>query len=129
MAIYGAPIREEKHAEKALRAALEMRERMEPLGRKLIERGIEPIKIGIGINTGDAVIGNIGTLQRMEYTAIGDSVNVASRLEEVAKPDQILISEDTYRLVKDIVDARIVESVAIRGKSEPFGVYEVLRPK
>jgi len=126
MAIYGAPIKEENHAEKALRAALETQERMELLGRRLLERGIEPIKIGIGINTGEAVIGNIGSLQRMEYTAIGDSVNLASRLEEVAKSDQILISESTYQVVKDIVKARALEPMAIAGKTELIQVYEVL---
>jgi adenylate cyclase len=126
MAIYGAPIEVDNHAEKALGTALETQERMELLGRKLLERGIEPIKIGIGINTGEAVIGNIGSLQRMEYTAIGDSVNLAARLEEVAKPDQILISKDTYRMVKDIVNARVLEPMAIAGKDELIQVYEVL---
>jgi len=126
MAIYGAPIEEVNHAEKALKAALEMQEKMELLGRGLLERGIEPIRIGIGINTGEAVVGNIGSLQRMEYTAIGDSVNVASRLEEVAKSDQILISENTYRVLKDIVKVRALEPMAIRGKAELVQVYEVL---
>ncbi len=126
MAIYGAPIEEENHAEKALETALEMQERMKLLGRRFLERGIEPIKIGIGITTGEAVIGNIGSLRRMEYTAIGDSVNLAARLEEVAKPDQILISENTYRVVKDIVKARVLEPMAIRGKAELVQVYEVL---
>ncbi len=126
MAIYGAPIEEANHAEKALKAALEMQEKMELLGRRLLERGIEPIRIGIGINTGEAVIGNIGSLQRMEYTAIGDSVNLAARLEEVAKSDQTLISENTYRVVKDIVEVRILEPMVIRGKDELVQVYEVL---
>ena len=126
MAIYGAPIEVDNHAEKALGTALEMQERIEFLGRKFLERGIEPIKIGIGINTGEAVIGNIGSLQRMEYTAIGDSVNLAARLEEVAKPDQILISKDTYRMVKDIVNARVLEPMALAGKDELIQVYEVL---
>jgi len=126
MAIYGAPIEVDNHAEKALGTALEMQERTELLGRSLLERGIEPIKIGIGINTGEAVIGNIGSLQRMEYTAIGDSVNLAARLEEVAKPDQILISKDTYRMVKDIVNARVLEPMALGGRAELIQVYEVL---
>jgi len=126
MAIYGAPIEEKDHAEKALRAAVEMQERMELLERRLRERGAEPIKIGIGINTGEAVIGNIGSLQRMEYTAIGDSVNLAARLEEVAKPAQILITENTYEVVKDIVRARVLQPMAIRGKGESVKVYEVL---
>jgi len=126
MAIYGAPIEEKDHAEKALRAAVEMQERMELLEKRLRERGAEPIKIGIGINTGEAVIGNIGSLQRMEYTAIGDSVNLAARLEEVAKPDQILITENTYQVVKDIVRARVLQPMAIRGKGESVKVYEVL---
>ena len=125
MAIYGAPIDEEDHARKALEAALEMQEKVGQLGRSLLERGIEPISIGVGVNTGEAVIGNIGSLQRMEYTAIGDSVNLAARLEELAKPNQILISENTYRVVKDIVKVRVLEPIAIRGKPELVKVYEV----
>jgi len=126
MAIYGAPIEEENHAERALETALEMQKRMRLLEKRFLERGIEPIKIGIGITTGEAIIGNIGSLRRMEYTAIGDSVNLASRLEEVAKPDQILISQDTYRMVKDIVKAKVLKPMAIRGKDELVQVYEVL---
>lgn len=126
MAIYGAPIKEENHAERALETALEMQKRMGLLEKRFLERGIEPIKIGIGITTGEAIIGNIGSLRRMEYTAIGDSVNLASRLEEAAKPDQILISENTYRMVKDIVKAKVLKPMAIRGKDELVQVYEVL---
>lgn len=126
MAIYGAPIEEENHAERALETALEIQKRMGLLEKRFLERGIEPIKIGIGITTGEAIIGNIGSLRRMEYTAIGDSVNLASRLEEVAKPDQILISENTYRMVKDIVKAKVLKPMAIRGKDELVQVYEVL---
>jgi len=126
MAIYGAPIEEENHAEKALAAALEMQEKTELLGKRLVGRGTETLRIGIGINTGEAVIGNIGSLQRMEYTAIGDTVNLAARLEEVAKPGQILISENTYVMVEDIVKARLLKPMAIRGKDELIQVYEVL---
>jgi len=126
MAIYGAPVEEENHAEKALETALEMQEGTGLLGKRFLERGIEPIKIGIGITTGDAIIGNIGSLRRMEYTAIGDSVNLAARLEELAKPDQILISEKTYQMVKNIVNTRVLEPMTIRGKDELVQVYEVL---
>lgn len=126
MAIYGAPVEEKNHAEKALETALEMQEGTGLLGKRFLERGIEPIKIGIGITTGDAIIGNIGSLRRMEYTAIGDSVNLAARLEELAKPDQILISEKTYQMVKDIVNTRVLEPMTIRGKAELVQVYEVL---
>ncbi len=126
MAIYGAPIEDENHAEKALETALEMQKGMGLLEKRFLERGINPIKIGIGITTGEAVIGNIGSLRRMEYTAIGDSVNLAARLEELAKPGQILISEKTYQMVKDIVNAKILEPMTIRGKDELVQVYEVL---
>ena len=129
MAIYGAPIEEENHAEKALETALEMQKGMGLLEKKFLERGIKPIKIGIGITTGEAVIGNIGSLRRMEYTAIGDSVNLAARLEELAKPDQILISEKTYQMVKGIVDTKVLEPMTIRGKDELVQVYEVLGVK
>ncbi|NIM03473.1 CHASE2 domain-containing protein [bacterium] len=126
MAIYGAPVEEENHAQKALETALEMQKRMGLLQKRFLERGIEPIRIGIGITTGEAVVGNIGSFRRMEYTAIGDSVNLAARLEELAKPDQVLISEKTYQMVKDIVNTRALEPMTVRGKTDLVQVYEVL---
>jgi adenylate cyclase len=82
--------------------------------------------VGIGVSTGETVAGTVGTDDRMEYTVIGDSVNVAARLESTAKPMQILIAGRTWEVVKDVVKARSLGVVRVRGKEEEIEVYEVL---
>ena len=82
--------------------------------------------VRLGMNTGHVVAGNIGSPKRMDYTVIGDSVNIASRLESSAEPNQILIGEETYRQVKGKFKTRKVGSKTLRGKSESIMVYEVL---
>src|SRR2546428_8781988 len=96
------------------------------LARRRIAQGKDPVAVGIGISTGEVVAGTVGTEDRMEYTVIGDSVNVAARLESSAKPMQILISGRTYRDVKDHVDGRPLGVVKVKGKEEEVEVYEVL---
>jgi adenylate cyclase len=82
--------------------------------------------VRLGMNTGHVVAGNIGSPKRMDYTVIGDSVNIASRLESSAEPNQILIGEETYRNVKDKFNIQKVGSKTLRGKTESVMVYEVL---
>jgi adenylate cyclase len=127
MAVFGAPIAHPDHALRAVRTALAMREGIELLSRRRIRRGGEPLTVGIGISTGETVAGTVGTDDRMEYTVVGDSVNVAARLESTAKPMQILISARTWRDVKDAVKARPLGVVRVRGKEEEIEVYEVLQ--
>ncbi|MGH7309178.1 MAG: adenylate/guanylate cyclase domain-containing protein [Candidatus Rokuibacteriota bacterium] len=126
MAVFGAPIAHADHALRAVRTAVAMREGIERLSRRRIRRGGEPLTVGIGVSTGETVAGTVGTDDRMEYTVVGDSVNVAARLESTAKPMQILIAGRTYEAVKDVVKARSLGVVRVRGKEEEIEVYEVL---
>jgi len=126
MAVFGAPIAHPDHALRAVRTALAMREGIERLSRRRIRRGGEPLTVGIGVSTGETVAGTVGTEDRMEYTVVGDSVNVAARLESTAKPMQILISARTWEDVKEVVKARPLGVVRVRGKEEEIEVYEVL---
>jgi adenylate cyclase len=124
MAVFGAPIVKEDDAERAIRAAKEMVNEMKSLMK---DAGDErKFTIRIGINTGWVMAGNIGSPKRMDYTVIGDAVNVASRLESMAQPNQILIGEGTYRLVKDKFNIRAVGPKQVKGKREEIRVYEVL---
>ncbi|MBN1103975.1 MAG: GAF domain-containing protein [Deltaproteobacteria bacterium] len=124
MAVFGAPMEKKDDPERAILAALEMRSDLAAM-----MEGVEPPKrfsIRIGINTGRVVGGNIGSPRRMDYTVIGDPVNVASRLESIAQPNQILIGEETCRLVKDRFKVREVGLRKVKGRSSQIMVYEVL---
>ena len=127
MAVFGAPVPKPNDAVNAVRAAVRMRHALRKLNERLAERGIAPLRTGIGIHTGEVVAGNIGSEARMEYTVIGDAVNLASRLESNTKElgVSILISEDTYQLVKDKVVARQVREITVKGRAQPVMTYEV----
>jgi adenylate cyclase len=126
MAVFGAPIFHSDHSVRALRTALAMQAGIRELSARRVAEGKAPLKIGIGVNAGSAVAGNVGTEARMEYTVIGDSVNLAARLESYAKAGQILISGDTYALVKHAIDGRKLGPMKVRGKEDEIDVYEVL---
>jgi adenylate cyclase len=107
--------------------ALEMRNRIHELQKEWSNRGVaEPFHIRMGINTGFCTVGNFGSLDRMEYTIIGSQVNLASRLESAAEVDQILISYETYALVKDVVYCEQREPIVAKGISEPVQTYMVV---
>jgi len=126
MAIFGAPIFHPDHCLRALRTALAMQAGIRELSARRVAEGKTPLRVGIGVNAGSAVAGSVGTEARMEYTVIGDSVNVAARLESYAKPGQILITEHTHGLVRDAIEARALGRLKVRGKEEELEVYEVL---
>jgi adenylate cyclase len=126
MAIFGAPIAHPDHALRAVRAALDMQAGIEALSLTRVGQGKEPIAVGIGIHAGEVVAGTVGTEDRMEYTVIGDNVNLASRLESNAKPGQILVSRRILDLVRDAVDARPLGALRIKGKGDEVDVYEVV---
>jgi len=128
MAIFGAPVPKKDDALRAVRAAIGMREALTHLNVRLEKRGQPHIRAGIGIHTGEVISGNIGHEKKMEYTVIGDTVNLASRLEGVTKDLKvdILISEDTYALVKDAIEARAMKEVTVKGRQKPVMTYEVV---
>jgi class 3 adenylate cyclase len=126
MAVFGAPIAHEDHSLRAIRTAMAMQEGIAKLSNKREQEGQEPIAIGIGVSAGEAVAGSFGTENRMEYTVIGDRVNLAARLEAVARPGQILISQWTYAQVADAVQARSLGHFKVKGKVEEVEVYELL---
>lgn len=125
MAIWGAPIEMNDHAERAVLAAIEMGEKMKELQAKWRMEGKREVNIGIGINSGEVVVGNIGSNERLEYTAIGDNVNLTQRLESVAEKGQILISSATYERVKHKVSATMLDPIKVKGKAEKVMAYSV----
>ncbi|HEU4438830.1 MAG TPA: adenylate/guanylate cyclase domain-containing protein [Methylomirabilota bacterium] len=126
MAVFGAPMAHPDHSARAIRTALAMQEGIGGLNERRAREGKEPIAVGIGVSAGEAVAGTVGTEDRMEYTVIGDSVNLAARLESNAKPGQILISHRTYERVRDLVESRPLGRIRVKGKEEEVEVHEVL---
>lgn len=128
MAIYNAPLNVEGHAGHACRSALAMLKRLEELNADFTRRALPTIDIGVGINTGEAVVGNMGADIRFDYTAIGDNVNLASRLEGLNKyyGTHILVSEPTRAQAEGFL-FREVDLVRVKGKNEPVAVYELLK--
>lgn len=129
MAIFGEPIQDKDHAANAVKCGYEMLLRVKELQKKWAEEGKPKIDIGIGINTGEVFVGNIGSVNRMEYTVIGDTVNLASRLESYNKiyKTKMLISSSTYEATKSFLDVIKISDVEIRGKSHKMDIYEVLK--
>jgi class 3 adenylate cyclase/tetratricopeptide (TPR) repeat protein len=125
MALFGAPIAHEDAPQRAVRAALAIRDELAVLAARLrAERGLE-LRARIGIHTGPVVVGTVGSDLKMDYTAIGDTTNLASRLESVAVPGTILVSDATHRLVRGFFRVRSAGPFSVKGKSEPLVAYEV----
>ncbi|MBO5401269.1 MAG: adenylate/guanylate cyclase domain-containing protein [Spirochaetaceae bacterium] len=133
MAFFGAPIPIPDHAVRCCKAALRMKKMEKIINNQLmIEKLIDkPLHTRIGINSGDMVVGNVGSLKRIDYTIIGGNVNIAARIENINKEynTSILISDQTYELVKDFFETRQVDTVMLRGISRPVTVYELLKEK
>ncbi len=130
MAVFGAPVSHVDDAERAVRAAMEMRQALKHYNRLRAQRGEDPIETGIGIALGDAISGNIGSEQRMDYTVIGDTVNVASRFEGLSKnyDTKILVNEGIYLAVKDKIPCVDLGLAHVKGKEGDLRVYGVVEP-
>ncbi len=126
MAIFGAPLKHEDDPLRAARAAIKMQQSMAKINLERDKAGLLPMQVGIGITVGPAVVGTIGSPRRMEYTAIGDCVNVAFRLQSIARGGQILLSEKAYKSVSHELEGRALDPVQVKGKEEPMSVYSVV---
>jgi len=125
MALWGAPIAHEDDPDRALRAAVAMQRGIEELNRRWAAAGRPEIGVGIGINYGEAFAGNIGSHRRLEYTVIGDAVNIANRLCAEAGAGEILVSEQLLQVVKKPVEVDFLPELALKGKAQALQVYRV----
>ncbi|MEK7879097.1 MAG: adenylate/guanylate cyclase domain-containing protein, partial [candidate division NC10 bacterium] len=128
MALFGAPIAHEDHAQRATHAALGIRKALEDYQEDLRRQGII-FQVRQGLNTGLVVVGSIGSDLRMDYTAVGDTTNVAARLQQVADPGRIVISEATRRLVGGYFYTRSLGDLTLKGRAEPVNAWEVISPR
>ncbi len=129
MAFYNAPVDVKDHAAAACRSSLQMLDELESLNQEFEKEGLPKIEIGIGLNTAEVVVGNMGSHKRFNYTVIGDGVNLASRVEGINKNygTRILITEFTQAIVKDEFLTRPIEKVKVKGKEEEILLYELLK--
>src|SRR5262249_22157542 len=125
MALYNVPFEQPDHAARAIRTALEFQSRLAAIAAGFGAAEWRELRCGMGINTGDAVVGTIGPEQRLEYTAIGDAINLGARLEALTKEHavSILISEATRAEIGDEFDVRDLGEVPVRGKTRPVQIY------
>lgn len=131
MAFWGAPIHQDDHPKRAVLCAIEMIQELKKLQEKWRQEGKKVIDIGIGISTGEMIVGNMGSKEKMEYTVIGDKVNLGSRLEGLNKEykTHIIISDSTYNAVKDLVEAKPLGMVKVKGKEKQVEIYEIIGRK
>jgi adenylate cyclase len=126
MAFFGAPIPQEDHADRAILAGMMMMARVELWNDERVKEGLPPVRIRVGINSGPAVVGNVGTEKRVDYTVLGSSVNIASRLESgVAKPGQLVISQHTLDRVVGSFDVEPLGEFALKGLQQKMPVYAI----
>ena len=128
MALFGAPIRSQNHAEEAYLAALDMRKKLAKMNERFSKNGLPVIRFGIGLHSGEVLAGNIGAANRLEYTVIGDTVNTASRIEGLCKiyKKDLLISENTVAKIKEKTDEKsfiFLDEAEIRGRKERVKIY------
>jgi adenylate cyclase len=128
MAFWNAPLDDADHAKHAVKTALEMLDDLQAFNDSIASEGVPPFGMGLGINTGNVVVGNMGSSQRFDYTCLGDSVNLASRLEGQSKPYHVklVIGQRTYELVKDEYLCLQLDCLAVKGKKEGVNIYTIV---
>lgn len=133
LALFGVPIPSPNHAQQAVDATMAMMEELSELNRQRLARGVAPIRIGIGVNTGEMIVGNLGSEKRREYTVLGDSVNLAKRFSDLNKEtpfETVFMGESTLSHLETVTALQIDDLglVRVKGKVEPVRVYSVMRP-
>jgi adenylate cyclase len=126
MAFWGAPLPMDDHPAKAVSAAMEMLNAVEDVNKRLKDKGYDfNLRIGVGINTGAATIGNIGSEKKLNYTVVGDTVNLASRLEGLTKQydSPLVLSEYTYQRIKDTIACKSLGNVKVKGRGKPVEIF------
>jgi adenylate cyclase len=131
VAFWGAPVRLADHHYKAVIAAIQMKKKLQQFNLDKQKNNLPQFDIGIGIHTGEVILGNIGSSKKLDYTIIGDSVNLTSRIEGLTKTYrcQIIISHETYIHVKESICCRMLDNVMVKGKKKPIVIYEVIDEK
>jgi adenylate cyclase len=131
MALFGAPVAHPDDARRAIACGLHMIRRNEEYNQGRAKKGLDPLVIGIGIHTGEAVVGTIGAREKMEYTAIGNTVNVSARVEGENKKynSRMLVTEDTYKLVREDAEADLAGHAELKGIDEPVALYKIVKLK
>jgi adenylate cyclase len=130
MALFGAPLEDPHHAEHAVATAVDMIHELGELNRAWAAKGLKQLDIGIGVNSGDMIAGNIGSSSIMSYTVIGDNVNLGSRLESLNKEykTRIIISDATRTRLESQYEMRPLGDVIVKGKSKPVAIFEIIVP-
>jgi class 3 adenylate cyclase/tetratricopeptide (TPR) repeat protein len=128
MALFGAPVAHEDHAQRACYAALSVQKAMEAYGEKISKDTGFDFKMRIGLNSGHVIVSSIGDDLRMDYTAVGDTTNLASRMESAAKPGSVLLSENSYKIAQRYFEFEPKSKIEVKGKEKPQGAYELIKP-
>ena len=126
MALFGAPVAHEDHAQRACYAALAIQKAVGEYGEKIEKECGAEFKMRVGLNSGPVIIGSVGNDLRMDYTAIGDTTNLASRMETNAKPGTVLVSSDTYKIARDFFRFEPLGKIQVKGKDEPVETYQLI---
>ena len=129
MALFGAPIAHEDSARRAVAAALDMQKSLADFSDEVRKAHSIDCQFRVGLNTGPVVVGKISDNLDMDYTALGDTVNLASRMESLADPGTVFMTEETHRLVKDYVECESLGALTVKGKTEPVVAYKAIAQK